>query len=176
MQHMTTAMIAGGLTLAASLFLGGKQILGGPNAVNYPSQRPATQAVSFWLSAALLLRGADLVLGCLHGNPEPLHFTAILGSGALALFFGVRFWDTLHMRAPARFYRKFDRAMRALNCPPWFDPLAKARREAMLAVHPSARPREMAAVGDARAARAELILAGANVDAVPSETPPGRLH
>lgn len=175
-MHPTNALVAGVLTLAAAFFLGGKQILGGPHAVNYPSQRPATQAVSFVLACILLLRGADLLMGCLHGAPESLHFSAVLGGLALSSFFGVRFWDTLHMRAPARFWRRVDRAMRALNCPPvFFDPLARARRDAMLAVNPPARPRHVADVGAARAATAELILAGANVDAVPNETP-GRLH
>jgi hypothetical protein len=171
-MHLSNAFMAGALTLVASCCLGMKQILGGPNAVNYPSQRPATRAVSFLLSAMLMLRGSNLLLGVVYGDAEQLGATAVSGSGAMALFFGVRLWDTLHMRAPARFYRKFDRAMRALNCPPWFDPLTRARREAVLAVLPWARPTDVLATEEARAAVAELIMAGEVVDA----TLPGRLH
>lgn len=171
----TNALLAGALTLVASFCLGVKQILGGPNAVNYPSQRPATRAVSFILSAALMLRGANLLFGVYYGDAEHLGATAVIGSGAMAAFFGVRLWDTLHMRAPARFYRKFDRAMSVLNCPPWlFDPLARARREAVMAVYPWARPREVAGTAEARAATAELILSGAHV-AAPNEKP-GSIH
>lgn len=175
-MSISNALIVGVLTLASSCCLGMKQILGGPHAVNYPSQRPATRTVSFILCAMLMLRGSNLLLGVWHGEPEQLNGTAVLGAGALALFFGVRLWDTLHLRAPARFYRKFDRAMRALNCPPWFDPLARARREAVLAVYPWARPRRVGDPAEARAATAELIMAGANVDAVPDEQSLGRLH
>lgn len=171
-------LIIGLIVLEASAAIGFRQILLGPNAVNYPSAEPVTRCVMFIWSAALMLRGADLVISWVEHRPEPLAAIALPPSIMLAVVQTIMLRDTLRHRLPARMWARIDRAVEIATCASWWDRLTDwvlgretfetARRRA--AVRSGVRP--AMSTNEAAAAMGEAVLRGEQI--VGPREKPGR--
>lgn len=176
---MNNTLIVGLLVLLSSCVIGVRQILLGPNAVNYPRAEPVARVVMFIWSASLLLRGTDLLLGWAQGRPEPLANIALFPSVMLAVVQTIMLHNTMRQRLPARMWQRMDRAVEIATCNrrsrfwDWArgrETFADARRSALI----QARTRETVSPDEAAVAMAEAVLRGEQI-AAPYEKP-GRLH
>lgn len=120
-MNQWNTLIVGLIVLEASAAIGFRQILLGPNAVNYPSAEPVTRCVMFIWSATLMLRGSDLVLSWIAGRPEPLATLALPPSILLAVVQTIMLRDTLRHRLPARMWARIERAIEIATCASWWD-------------------------------------------------------
>jgi hypothetical protein len=116
-------LVVGLIVLEAAFAIGARQILLGPNAVNYPSAEPVTRCVMFVWSATLMLRGSDLVLSWFMGRPEPLAAIAFPPAFMLALVQTVMLRDILRHRLPARMWARIHRAVDIATCASGWDRL-----------------------------------------------------
>ena len=113
---LSNALLLGSICVAWSAAIGLRQVLLGPNAVNFPSVSTPYRVMLFICSGALLARGVDLLIGALSNKPQEVSALGLVTNGLLAATAWLSLVETLHKRLPAATWRRIRRMIFVANC------------------------------------------------------------